>query len=423
MSFSGTIFSKIRSYTSILGPGLTTGAADDDPSGIATYSQAAAQHGYTALWLAAYTFPFMGMVQEFCARIGIVTRKGLASNIRAHYGVRTLTVLCVLLFAANTLNIAADLAAMAAATNLLFPSLHQFLLIIVFGALIALLEVHLPYERYASVLKYLTLALFSYVLTAFAVEIDWSLALYHVIVPTVSFDGGFILLLCAVLGTTISPYLFFWQTAQEVEERHELVRQEHAPTISDEPSLLSRMRVDVWSGMAFSNIVMFFIMLTCAATLHQYGITHITTAASAAEALRPIAGDFAYLLFTIGIVGTGMLAIPILAGSSAYACAEAYRWTYGLNKTFSEAYAFYGVIILSICLGIILNMFGFDPMHLLFFAAVVNGIIAPIIIFFIVRIAAHLPRHKTPWWGTIAGYILFGVMACVGIGAILALLS
>lgn len=423
MSFLVTIFGKVRSYTSILGPGLTTGAADDDPSGIATYSQAAAQHGYTSLWLAAYTFPFMGMVQEFCARIGIVTRKGLASNIRTHYGVGTLTVLCVLLFAANTLNIAADLAAMAAATQLLFPSFNQLLLIVLFGGLIALLEIHLPYERYASVLKYLTLALFSYVLTAFAVDIDWSLALFHVIVPTFSFDAHFILLLCAVLGTTISPYLFFWQTAQEVEERHQLTREDHAPLITDEPSLLSRMRVDVWSGMAFSNIVMFFIMLTCAATLHQYGITHITTAESAAEALRPIAGDFAYLLFTIGILGTGMLAIPILAGSSAYACAEAYRWRYGLNKTFSEAYAFYGVIILSICLGVILNGFGFDPMHLLFYAAVVNGIIAPVIIFFIVRIAAQLPRHKTPWWGALAGYVLFITMSCVGVGALFALFA
>jgi NRAMP (natural resistance-associated macrophage protein)-like metal ion transporter len=421
MSFFTTSLQKIRTYTSILGPGLTTGAADDDPSGIATYSQAAAQHGYTSLWLAAYTFPFMGMVQEFCARIGIVTRKGLAANIRAQYGVGTLSVLCVLLFAANTLNIAADLAAMAAATALLFPSLHQLPLIVLFGLFITSLEVHLPYERYARILKYLTLALFSYVLTAFAVDIDWLTALYHVVVPTFSFTSESVLLLCAVLGTTISPYLFFWQTSQEVEERHQLARAEHAPHISDEPALLSKMRVDVWSGMAFSNIVMFFIMLTCAATLHQYGITHITTAETAAQALRPIAGDFAYLLFTLGIVGTGMLAIPILAGSSAYAFAEAYRWRYGLNKTFSEAYAFYGVIIVSICLGIILNGFGFDPMHLLFYAAVVNGIIAPVIIFFIVRIAAHLPRHKTPWWGTIAGYGLFSIMSCVGAGALFAL--
>lgn len=412
------VVKKVKAYTSILGPGLTTGAADDDPSGIATYSQVAAQHGYTALWLSIYTFPFMGLIQEFCARIGIITKKGLASNIREHYGVRTLTAICVLLFAANTLNIAADLAAMAAATALLFPSGNQLIFIVLFGFLITILEVKLPYNRYASVLKYLTLALFSYVVTAFAVDVDWSLALFHSIVPTFAFEAEFILILCAVLGTTISPYLFFWQTSQEVEEHQQLTREGTVVLVTDEPSMLSKMRVDVWSGMAFSNIVMFFIMLTCAATLHQYGITSITTAESAAEALRPIAGNFAYVLFTVGIIGTGMLAIPILAGSSAYACAEAYRWKYGLNKTFSEAYAFYGVIMLSICLGIILNGFGFDPMQLLFYAAVVNGIIAPVIIFFIVRLAASLPRHQTPFWGTVAGYILFALMSGVGVSAL-----
>lgn len=414
---------KVRTYTSILGPGLTTGAADDDPSGIATYSQAAAQHGYTTLWLATYTFPFMGMVQEFCARIGIITGKGLASNIRAQYGMKTLTILCVLLFAANTLNIAADLAAMAAATTLLFPSLGALFLIVAFGTLIALLEIYLPYLRYAAVLKYLTFALFSYVLTAFTVTVDWSAVLYYVVVPTFTLTSESVLLLCAILGTTISPYLFFWQTAQEVEERNESRRMHTTAKALDESEALSRMRVDVWSGMAFSNIVMFFIMLTCAATLHQYGITQITTAETAALALRPIAGDFAYLLFTVGIIGTGMLAIPILAGSSAYACAEAYRWKYGLNKTFSEAYAFYGVIILSICLGVLLNSFGYDPMKLLFYAAVVNGIIAPLIIFFIVRIAATLPRHKTSTWATVVGYILFFLMSCVGIAALFALFS
>ena len=418
MSFVQSVVQKIKTYTSVLGPGLTTGAADDDPSGIATYSQAAAHHGYTTLWLAVYTFPFMGLIQEFCARIGIVSKRGLAANIRAQYGIRTLTILCVLLFAANTLNIAADLAAMSAATALLFPSINQLLFIVLFGAVIAFLEVQLPYKRYAQVLKYFTLALFSYVLTAFAVDVDWTLALVHSIIPSVSFDAEFMLLLCAILGTTISPYLFFWQTAQEVEERGESVEGMESADAAEEPELLSKMRVDVWSGMAFSNIVMFFIMLTCAATLHHYGISEITTAESAAEALRPIAGNFAYLLFTIGIIGTGMLAIPILAGSSAYACAEAYRWKYGLNKRFSEAYAFYGVIVLSICLGALLNGFGFDPMQLLFYAAVVNGIIAPVIIFFIVRLAATLPRHATPFWGNIAGYLLFILMTCVGLSAL-----
>ncbi|MFM2414981.1 MAG: hypothetical protein RI911_674 [Candidatus Parcubacteria bacterium] len=413
---------RIQKYSAVLGPGLTTGAADDDPSGIATYSQAGAQYGYSVLWLALFSFPLMAIVQTMCARIGIVTGKGLAANIRMRYGTEALMFVCVLLFFANTLNIAADLAAMAAAIELLLPQLNTMLLIALIGFSIVWLEIYLPYNQYASVLKYLTLALFSYVIAVLAIDVDWGKVVTHTLIPTIEFTPQFFILLCAILGTTISPYLFFWQTSQEVEDRAH--RKSNAPNTSDASLIraaLKRMHVDVWSGMAFSNIVMFCIMLTCAATLHEHGITTITSAESAANALRPVAGTMTYIFFTVGIIGTGLLAIPILAGSSAYALAEAFEWTHGLNKQLHEAYAFYGVITLSVFLGIFLNWFEFDPMQLLLYASVLNGLIAPVILCCIVAIAGSLKIQRTKGATLYAGYALVFLLAFVAVAALYAI--
>ncbi len=403
---------KAKQYWHNLGPGLTTGASDDDPSGIATYSQAGAQFGPQFLWLSLFSFPLMAIVQEMCARIGIVTGQGLAANIRQHYGKPILYISTLLLVGANIFNIGADLGAMADGVRLIFPGLPIGLLVVFFGIVSLLLQIFTSYEQYARYLKYLALILLSYVCTIFFVQVDWGVLLKNLVIPTMQFNKDQILLVCAILGTTISPYLFFWQTSQEVEEknlRREKLEEEKAlnvakledpdapgfteaiiPLTDDEiPAEISRMRVDVWTGMFISNVVMFFIIAVCSATLYRHGISNIGTAADAANALRPLAGNFAYGLFALGIIGTGMLAIPVLAGSAAYAVSESFGWKFGLYRKLKQAYAFYGVIAFATVVGIILNFVGIDPIKALIYSAVANGIVAPVILYFIVQLSGR----------------------------------
>ncbi len=418
-------FKLAEQYWDTLGPGLTTGAADDDPSGIATYSQAGARYGLQLIWLSLFTYPFMAVVQEMCARIGIVSGQGLAANIRREYTPHVLYIATALLFFANALNIAADLGAMAAASRLLFPHIGLELFVIIFALLSLMLQIFTTYARYSKYLKYLALALLSYAVVAFSVGLDWGDVLRHTLIPSMTFSKDQIFLVCAILGTTISPYLFFWQTSQEVEER--IMKGETTIEARREQMnghSLRRMRTDVWSGMFFSNLISFFIFAACAGTLYANGITDIVTADQAALALRPF-GEFAFLLFALGIVGTGLLAVPVLAGSSAYALAESFGWTHGLHHKLKQAYAFYGVIIVSMFIGIVANFAHLDPIRGLIYAAVANGIIAPFILFFVVRLSSDkrlMGEYANHPFVSLIGWITIGVMAVSGIAAIITLL-
>jgi NRAMP (natural resistance-associated macrophage protein)-like metal ion transporter len=360
-----------------LGPGLITGAADDDPSGIATYSQAGAQYGFGLLWSILLTTPMMAAIQIVSARIGRVTGHGLAANIRDHYPKWLLYSIVSLLLFANTLNIAADLAAMGAATEMLVGGPREFWTLLFAGVSLGL-QIFIPFPRYAPILKWLTLTLFSYVATLFVVHVPWEEAMKSALWPNFEWDAKYTATLVAVLGTTISPYLFFWQASQEVEEQRaapgESPLLDHTP--EEARAHLRRIRIDTWLGMTFSNLIALCIMLTTAATLNSQGIVTIETATQAAQALRPIAGDFAFALFTAGIVGTGMLAIPVLAGSAAYAVSESFRWPIGLGLTLLEARGFYTILTGATLVGVGLGFTSVDPIKALFWTAVVNGVIA-----------------------------------------------
>lgn len=412
---------QAKDYWRSLGPGLTTGAADDDPSGIATYSQTGAQYGFQLLWIASFTFPLMAIVQEMCGRIGLVTGRGLAGNIRQFYPKWVLYICTALLFFANTLNIGADLGAMAKATELLFPQMNFALLVLAFTVFSLGLQIFASYEKYAKYLKWLALVLLSYVFSAIMVGLDWNTLLIHAFIPSMQFSKEQIFLFCAILGTTISPYLFFWQTSQEIEEEilqgKTTIKMRQGTT----PEAVKTMRVDVWSGMFLSNLVMFFIIAACAAALHTNGITNIKTAADAAAALRPIAGDNAYLLFALGIIGTGLLAVPILAGSASYALSESFKWRHGLNKKLKEANAFYGVIIISMVIGLLINFLGIDPIKALLYAAVVNGLIAPIILVLILHMSSSrkvMGEWKNHIIVTVLGWFITIIMILAGLATI-----
>jgi NRAMP (natural resistance-associated macrophage protein)-like metal ion transporter len=418
---------KTKDYWHMLGPGLTTGASDDDPSGIATYSQTGAQFGYQFLWLAPWTFPLMAIVQEMCARIGLVTGRGLAHNIRVHFSKRVLNVCTLLLFAANTFNIGANLGAMAKGVQLLNPSLNFALLVVGFAIFSLLLQIFTPYVRYARYLKWLALILLSYILSAVLAHPNWADIAKHSFIPDVSLTKEHLLLLCAILGTTISPYLFFWQTSQEVEEQilqgKTTVHERQGYT---DPKDIKSMRIDVWTGMLLSNVVMFFIIAACGGVLFSHGVTEITSAAQAAEALRPFAGDATYFLFAIGIIGTGLLAIPVLAGSSSYALAESFNWKEGLYRNLQQAYAFYGVIIISMLVGLGINFIGIDPIKALIYSAVANGLVAPIIILMIVVISSNkkiMGHWRNKPYMNVVGWTVFALMTASGIAAIWALFS
>jgi NRAMP (natural resistance-associated macrophage protein)-like metal ion transporter len=415
---------KSKNYWLMLGPGLTTGASDDDPSGIATYSQTGAQFGYGLLWMAPWTFPLMATVQEMCARIGLVTGRGLAGNIRVFFSKRILYLCTALLFAANSFNIGADLGAMAKATQLLFPSFSFGWLVLGFTLISLLLQIFTPYAKYAKYLKWLALILLSYILSAILADLNWGEVLKNGFIPHIEFSKEQIILICAILGTTISPYLFFWQTSQEVEqavEKGQLTLKDRRHT---EKTEVRSMRIDVWSGMFLSNLVMFFIIAAAGGILYPNGITEIKSAAQAAEALRPFAGDATYFLFAIGIIGTGLLAIPVLAGSSSYALSESLRWKEGLYRKLEQARAFYGIIIISMLVGLSMNFIGIDPIKALIYAALANAFVAPVVLFFIVRISSS-KKFMGPWVNkkstTAIGWFVFTLMTLSAIAAIYAL--
>src|SRR5664279_1386023 len=370
-----------------LGPGIITGAADDDPSGIATYSVAGAQLGTKLLWTALLTWPLMAAVQMMCARIGMVTGQGLAASLKQKFPRWLLYTFILALLAANTINIAADLAGMADAAEML-SGINSRWFVILFAVAISWATVRLRYHQIANVLKWLVLVLFAYPITAFVVGADWGRVARDTFVPSMPHSRAEWSMLVAILGTTISPYLFFWQTSEEVEEEKEAgensLSERRGATLQE----LQLRRLDVGIGTFFSNVVMFFIILTTAITLHSHGNTHIETSRQAAEALQPLAGKFAATLFTVGVVGVGFLAIPTLAGSAAYAFAETLGWRQGLDKKMKQARAFYGLILLSTAIGVGLNFAGINPVKALYWTAVINGLLAPFLLVAILVVAA-----------------------------------
>jgi NRAMP (natural resistance-associated macrophage protein)-like metal ion transporter len=368
--------SGISHFLKTLGPGLITGASDDDPSGIGTYSQAGAQLGYGIGWTMLLTFPLMSAIQEICARVGRVTGHGISGNVCRHYPPWLLILVVALLFVANTVNIAADLAAMADATRLLIGG-PAMLYVVLFGVASVAAQIFMDYKRYVAVLKWLTLSLFAYVAALAFAKVSWNEALAGVLVPRITWSADYLTTIVAILGTTISPYLFFWQASQEADEqrvdvtKRPLIRQQYGAQRE-----FSRIRADTITGMAFSNLIALSIIVTAAASLHATGKTDIQTSAQAAEALRPIAGPWAEVIFALGIGGTGLLAIPVLAGATAYAVGEGRRWPVGLTRKPKQAIAFYSVLALSGGLGIALNFTPIDPISALYWSAVVNGVLA-----------------------------------------------
>jgi NRAMP (natural resistance-associated macrophage protein)-like metal ion transporter len=412
---------KTKEYWNILGPGLTTGASDDDPSGIATYSQTGAQYGFQLLWLSIFTFPLMAVVQEMCARIGIVTGRGLAGNIRAHFSKKVLYVCTGLLFAANAFNIGADLGAMAKGVQLLFHGVNFYAAVIGFAIISILLQIYLPYARYAHYLKWLAMILLTYIASAIMAHLDWNSVVRGALKPSIQWNKDQIILICAILGTTISPYLFFWQTSQEVESEILKGKKTVAERKGSNPHEIRAMRLDVWTGMLLSNVVMFFIIAACGAILFPQGITQIHSAAEAAEALRPFAGNATYFLFALGIIGTGMLAIPVLAGSSSYAVSEGFKWREGLGRKLRQAHAFYGVILFSVLIGLGINFLHIDPIKALIYSAVANGIVAPVVLVLIVIISSN-KKIMGEWVNkpsiTGLGWMVTLIMAVAGVAAI-----
>lgn len=401
-----------------VGPGVISGAADDDPSGIATYASAGAQFGYQMLWTSLFLIPLMASIQEMCARIGIVTERGLSGVMRRHYPRLFLYVVALIVFIANTVNIGADIAAVAASVALLIPSIPQLMTAIVFVISMIALMIYLPYRTIANIFKWLTLALLFYILSAFFAHPDWGVMIRSTFLPHIEISKSFFLILVAVFGTTISPYLFFWQASTEAEEKILSKKQGWFGKFFVSAGEIKLMREDVILGMVFSNIVMYFIIAATAATLHREGITAIATASDAARALEPIAGHFSALLFTLGILGTGALAIPVLAGSAAYAVAEAFGWKVGLNHSFKNAKAFYVVLLLATALGLFLTMLHIDPMRLLLYTAVLYGILSPPLIAIVMHIANNrtvMGNHANSRLDNALGSITLAVMTIAAV--------
>ena len=403
----------------VLGPGLVTGASDDDPSGIATYSQAGAQFGFSITWTLLFTYPLMVAIQEISARVGRTTGKGIAANLRQHYPNWILQPVVVLLIIANTINIGADLNAMGEAATLISGG-PKVVYVVGFGIVSTLLQVFVSYSRYVSILKWLTLVLFAYFATVLVVKVPWSQAAYGFFIPTFSSKAEFWTLVVAIFGTTISPYLFFWQASQEVEdirdvrERQPLIR---AP--KQGPDAIRRIELDTSIGMALSNLVALAIMITTAATLHAAGTTDIQTSAQAAEALKPVAGEFAFALFAVGIIGTGLLAVPVLAGSSAYALGEARRWPTGLNRKPLQAKAFYATIVGSTLLAVLIVFSPLDPIKALLWSAVLNGVVAVPVMAIMMLLSSDrkiMKRFGVGGWLRIVGWIATVAMAASVVG-------
>lgn len=415
----------VKSFLKKLGPGLITGAADDDPSGIATYSQAGAQFGTSMLWSIIFTYPLMVAIQMISAIIGRASGKGLAGNMRQHYPRSILYMMISLLLIANVINIGADLAAMGDALKLLFGG-SELIYAIFFGLLSLLLQIFIPYKKYVRVLKWLTLALLAYVATLFLVKIPTHNLMQNIFAPDIHWDKTYITTLVAIFGTTISPYLFFWQASQEVEEIQQNTSEKPLIKAPEQTAKnMGRIKLDTMIGMGFSNLVAFCIILTAAITLHTSGITNIETSADAAKALKPIAGEFAFLLFSVGIIGTGLLAIPVLAGSAAYAMAGAFDWDCSLELAPGKAKRFYAVIGISVLVGIGLCMTPISPIKALYWSAVINGVLAiPIMV--LMMFMAHNKKIvgdlkvsniliTTGWGCTLAMIIAVGMMGCTSL--------
>lgn len=411
----GVAFRRLRHFWRALGPGVITGAADDDPSGIATYSITGAQFGTQLLWLAPLTWPLMSAVQAMCARIGMVTGEGLMAALRLRFARPVLAVACLALLIANTINIGADLSGMADAAELL-SGLNSHYWVVIFGALIAWATVRLRYALVANVMKWLALVLFAYIITALKIGPVWHTVLHDTFVPTMPHSSDGWATIVAILGTTISPYLFFWQASQEVEEekalgRHSLVARRGAT--QDE---IFRRKVDVGIGTFFSNLAMFFIILTTALTLHAHGITHLNSSRDVAEALRPLAGRFSAMLYTIGLIGTGVLAIPTLAGSAAYAFAELFEWQQGIDEHFKGAPAFYVVILIAVGAGVAFDFANVNPIKALYWTAIVNGVLAPFLLLGIL-IAASDRKLMQGQPSSLLGRIVVGATTALMFGA------
>ncbi len=373
---------KFRRFWKILGPGLVTGASDDDPSGIATYSQAGAGFGLATLWTALLTFPLMASIQEMCARIGLVTSHGLTGTLKRNYSRLILYLMVLFSFPAIVLNIGADIAGMGAVANLIFPSIHSAYFSFAFTVMIMVAIIYLPYQKIASVLKYLCLFLLVYLVVPFLSRQDWMAVLHATVIPTVQFNVSFINMLVAILGTTISPYLFFWQATMEVEDMKQ--RKKH---LIVNKNLIHQMNKDVNFGMFFSNLVMYFIILTTGTVLFNAGIHQIDTVEQAAKALEPLAGESAYFLFAAGVIGTGFLAIPVLSGSLSYIISETFGWEEGLDKKFHEAKPFYLVIAVSLVVGLFINYVGISPIQALIYTAILYGLTSPVIIAIVLHIS------------------------------------
>ncbi len=413
MKPAAAVSARIKKYWQILGPGLITGASDDDPSGIATYSQAGAGFGFATLWTAIITFPLMATVQEMCARIGMVTKEGLTGTIKKKYPKSILYLMALFSFPAITLNIGADIQGMGAVANLIIPQIPTFAFSIIFTALLISFIITFPYQKISAVLKWLCLSLLLYMVVPFLVHANWVEVMKSTFIPTIHFNKAFFEILVAILGTTISPYLFFWQATMEAEGI--LLSKER---IIITKRILNKMKVDIDFGMLFSNLVMFFIIFTTGAVLYTAGIRQIDTVGQAAKALEPLTGKLTYLLFAVGVIGTGFLAIPVLAGSLSYILAETFNWKQGLDKKFQQAKGFYITLIVSLIVGLSLEFLGISPIKALIYTAVLYGLTAPVMIAVIMHICNNkkvMGDFTNKRWSNVLGSITLILMSIAGI--------
>jgi NRAMP (natural resistance-associated macrophage protein)-like metal ion transporter len=412
----------IRRFIAMLGPGLITGASDDDPSGIGTYTSAGALLGFATLWTAVVTLPLMAAVQFVCAKIGMVYGKGMAGVLRDHYPRWVLYVSVTLLFVANTINAGTDIGAIAAAFNLVAPALPVKLLIAPVALAIVVLQIYGSYRLIAQVFKWLSLTLFAYIAAAFLARPHWGEVLYTTFVPQVSFDGQYLLTLVAILGTTISPYLFFWQASEEVEEEVQMGRTTLAEREGATHSELKHASLDTFVGMLFCNVVFYFVILASAATLHAHGQTDVQSATDAALALVPFAGAAAKYLFAVGLIGAGFLAVPVLSGSAAYAAAETFGWEYGLDSKPRQAKQFYAVIAISTAVGMLINFTGINPIRALFWTAVINGLLSPPLLVLIMLVSNNpkvMGKHTNGLVVNVLGWAAAAIMVAAAVGMIL----
>lgn len=428
MSGKKSVKSSFNLMVKSLGPGVITGASDDDPSGIATYSQAGAQFGFGMLWLALFQYPLMTAIQEMCARIGLLTGSGLATVMKRKYSKRVIIVLTTLLLVANTINIGADIGAMAASVRLVFPQIPIIVAALSFAVFILGSEILIPYNKYVKILKYLTFSLFAYVVTAIIVGGNWNQILISSIIPHVEFTPAFAMMFVAIFGTTITPYVFFWQASQEAEE--DVAKHKMKEIGKGKPRRVSKkevkiMRLDTAIGMGFSQLIMWAIITTTAGSLHAYNVTDIQTTDQAARALQPLvktfpnAGEIAKTIFALGIIGTGLLAIPVMAGSSAYALSDVFGWKEGLNKKFKQAKAFYLVIAASAIIGLLINFSSINPIKALVYAAVINGVIAVPILIAVMKIANDKQVLKEKVNGRISNTLGWLTVMIMGISVLI----